>query len=388
MNEIANLHRSPLVSLQMSSYCYKIRNWIQFLVLVLVMYALSGCNRASMPEWEEYSNLGQELNFNVSQIIAFKGALWFVAQSEDNYQPLVFKFDPEKRILKSYYIQNDQGQVTPEKLFITNDNELIGGGLVFSLPDYMKRLSFDCKLDPPLWLISKYNETTDKFDLIKDNAALLRGCQMMAMANDREKNLWILDRSPIKERLIMYSFKSNEAKVIDYTQLFKVDRIISVVNDQNGFLWFQVNLEGQNKIIRYDPIADHVYDYGCPQSTCDYIYAFYFDKSQKLWTSNIAWLDWKSPIPLWHLENNELFLQPPEPGWSYKEIDQPDQIFQTSDERIWFASTKKSGLISFDSQQNRWEKNRETDSPITEMDGYAWIIENGKIFRLPILKSR
>ena len=389
----------------MDKYILK-KNYLLISFVTLCLLQVS-CQPNLPLGWQKYNYISPKINFTARQMVSFGEDIWIQATKNDGniWRPLLLRFSIQTQTLKSYQVELQGGTLVPQKLFISGKGELWGAGLQYNSPDYMNRLNMNCQINISNWLLIRYLPNDDRFEIVQDKDKILRGCRLIAIAEDGEGNLWLPIITGSNYYIFRYNPTTNEAVEVDLPRILSISSA-SVVEIQNilggpdGALWISVIKSEKNSgiktssILRYDPKNGGVTDFGHP-STDDRGIAVCFDSFGHLWISSIAWLNWDAETPTWHKEAKALFFAKTEPD-RQSEFTQPSQIFQSSDGKIWFVLTYQKGLAVFDYGKNIWEKVSfgenvtengiifDISSSITENNGYLWVIENGNFYRLKV----
>ncbi|PKO13732.1 MAG: hypothetical protein CVU39_18060 [Chloroflexi bacterium HGW-Chloroflexi-10] len=340
--------------------------------------------RPQVPFWEKKFEYEE-----VDSIVFFDNAIWFTTPYYDSE---ILRFDPKSHQFKSYLMGFEEGKGSNFLLYVSKEQELWGAGGVYKELD-LSLQSTQCKLEKPLWLLSRYDKEHDRFIPVEDEGKILKGCRVISFTEDDSGNLWVLT-SELKDRtyLFKYNPQNNTAYKIDFTAEFAdlglVD-INAVFADPSGVIWFYVrgDIGNNSKFIKIDPITEELVDMGIlyeDKGISKGLDVFYFDKNGILWTQAHSWGEVQKDRILWHGLDEEVFkvINYKYETWgpSIEETSVFQSILHASNGKT-FISTDE-GLFVYDPISYKTKKFSSLTSSVIEDDkGHLWTALNGQVYR-------
>jgi len=280
------------------------------------------------------------------------------------------------------YTTIDGIQAVPRELCLASDGILWGMDIAAGGSDNL-----------PWW--SRYNEITDQFEFVGDNAGILHGpasTQSPTCDEDKDGLLWIIlqDRSA-NNQTALYSF--------DPTTLQSTQHLIASMNSYfsdlaiapDGMLWIADTSSQQ--LVVYNPASDEAHPYLGDLWTNDDLSSegyrgldnLFFDHQGRLWVQDRGWLDFTTPDqPVWHkIIRSPVFISDfvrldNQHGWV-----RPFSTYQSSNGLFWFGST--AGMVRLDPENGEWCLFTTGSSPIAEDEEHnLWIALAGRLYGYPL----
>lgn len=333
--------------------------------------------------WESHAVATQTENIQfdrASSLIATSdGDIWAVVSKGPSDSWLI-RYTPASQNMRIYVTDGPDGKVVPLHLMLSPNGTLWGWDLIsLHQPPQIR------------WRLSRYDSHTDRFFVVQDETALLRGQTVHDLAEDSNRNLWIIlgnDSYHSRHELIHYNPISNRATQInlkprlDELSVQEITRL-AIAPDDTIWLVGSRARSGEGTVLQYNPITDTVKDYGAPPKGISYVDRLYFDRAGNLWTSSVARMT-LSPTgeAVWELD-----IQPDE---FIAEIDKmpksrmlwvnPFSIYESSDGKMWFSSL--AGLVMYDPPKNIWRRVNDWTSSRVMEDGQQrmWTAANSAFY--------
>jgi hypothetical protein len=255
---------------------------------------------------------------------------------------------------KKFYSPNNNSIVLPASLFFSRDGTLwsknyIGQNTASGVP-----------------LLSRYNESTDQFNVVVDNKGILQSPRELRsyIVEDSNGLFWMFLKDSTDyslSALSLYSFNPNTLVIEKHPlQITSNFATIEIAIDSKS-IWTVDQSKGE--LIQYFPSTHEIRPFNSlpsrgrddsPISLTDVLKQplyIYYDHSGRIWLDNEGWLDFTNPAHpgYYKLIPSPVFIgyfESPNPGYGWLET---FGMFESSDGVIWF--TTNGGVIRLDIRQ-------------------------------------
>jgi hypothetical protein len=302
-----------------------------------------------------------------------------------------------KKIYK-YLVRTDQWKVyntienqnvVPRNIFKARDGTL--WGLDTMAPEFKSNFEYP--------LLSKYDESADRFEFVRDVDGLLDKVLITSIpidvAEDNSSRLWFFGNLPAGNDTGLYSFDPQTSKAEKRLSLPLGYGYEGPVIAPDGNIWFLNQKE--DRLVYYSPTTRQTTTYyGLPifQPRENYSPLF-FDREGRLWINNKGWLDFTDLTkPVWYeIIPSPVFIT--DRGGFIINIggdDQKDSRYGEADPHItsqssngWYWFTTGSGTIKLDPVKEEWCLFTTGSSPVVDDgNGYLWMMVFDKLYKYNI----
>ncbi len=320
------------------------------------------------------------LPFSQDRIINYLGIrpkeyeLWF----KDSNSQKIYRYFIKEGQWKTYTTL-DWTMDVPDNLYIAHDGTVWSAGIKFE-----SQISAD-ETRP---LLSRFDDSTDRFEAVKDTSAFLQAPNVRLVSNiaeDLEGALWFFVEDYPQQ--ILTSFDVNTGQVEQHYSM-ETGGNTNLTIGSNGSIWFIDRFDDQ--IIQYNPSLKVTHTYGNSESMnldrypldMEKVHYLYFDDLQRLWLANRAWLDFsQSEDPIWHrIPESPVFFGKsgiPRDGYGLLPT---YSMYQSSNGLYWF--TGGTGIVRLDLQAQTWCLMTTGISEVVEdNDHNLWIAVFGHVYK-------
>ena len=336
---------------------------------------------APLGGWQLQASLPEPAGIEPLQLVTRPNEVWILVSNANK----VFRYRTDIHEWKGYN-SIDNFSVVPENLLRTNDGTLWGIGTVSYGADSNR--SFPT-------LLSRYNETTDQFEFVRDVDGLLDKITLISVpgyiSEDAGDMLWFFGMSSGGNDVGLYSFAPLAQKAEKRLSLPMGLSYAGPVIAPDGTIWFYSG-GAEKQLLNYSPTTRQVQPYlGLPIfEKSEAVSSLFFDRDGRLWIDNKGWLDFTYPAkPVWYsIIPSPTFLtdnawidglgdSPSGIGYGW---DLPTIISQSSNGLFWF--TTGHGIIRLDLKKGEWCWFTTGSSPVVEdKDKNVWIVVFDKLYK-------
>jgi len=335
-------------------------------------------------DWQTVSSLPESLEGYIARIATRAKEVWIAGFDAE----MVFRYHTDTSRWQAYS-SIDEVAAVPEDLYVSRDGTVWGIGVN----------AFGPESAPGLPLLSRYNETNDRFEFFPDVDGLLIGMGVLRnlppISEDKTGMLWFFaskigPEGAGDEAVGLYSFDPVSRKAEKHTSMMSGYHYTTPVVAPDGLIWFYNGQEaslytyspatGENRAFHGIPSFERI---GSPWN-------LFFDESGNLWADNKGWLDFSDPTdPVWYeiipsaafLTDHGAFrtddVEGPRSRYGFTP---PVYIYQSSNGWMWF--TTLDGTIRLDPRKEEWCRFTNGSSTVVEDDeGNVWISVFDKLYK-------
>jgi hypothetical protein len=270
----------------------------------------------------------------------------------------------------------------PEKLLDTKDGSL----WLLGTDDDSKTLS-----------ISKYNNTQEVFELIKNQDNVGDYPYILDVKEDERGQIWILLRSTG-----LYRFDPKTQKLDFFLSMADNLAFGHIAPVKDGSVWILAGGNSksfrQDKLLRYFPETGDVQEYkGTPTTAfvsedfanlnVMYRSPLFLDKDNRLWVGNYGWLNNPdSEYPSWYrVIQSPVFIDGSASLVVGFFIAEPSGMTESSNGMFWFWTY--AGTVRLNPQNGEWCMFTTYSSPVVEDKSHnLWMIADSKLYKYQLDK--
>lgn len=340
------------------------------------------------PEFEPQLSDEQRQTFNsyavVSLVARSSDDIWIAAASD---RPVI-RYQPSAQTVVTYTVKIDDKEVAPDGLLLSRDGTLWG---------------IDYGVHVPCFL-SRYDVRSDRFVLVCDENCILvkNDYDVVRAAEDSRGDLWFVINTDSADSPCEPRDTASETMPVSAVVRYNpsTNRAERMLTEDRGFLYGDIAIASDDTvwlvvvhrddepprdglIYRYDPRTDELKNYGMPPDVSYTDIFLYFDRAERLWLDEMAWLEISaSGQGTWYeVFHSPVFLTDRIGGgeWQYAWTGS-FQTYESSNGLFWFASG--AGLVRLDPANGEWCLMTTLSSPIAEDDqGNLWLAGDGQIYK-------